>query len=152
MDRLAEAGRAFSPQRMAPIYRSVRGLDRRSPGGAHHDRIRVQTRMCFFHQRLDGGERDGRASSSGFGNVRRPACCWRKRSSGKEDAQAGTDHLRTLRISKPFEDLHPANPSAARLRFVRSQPFIFGIFFPVFFGMILGDAGTGCCSPQCRGT
>ncbi len=147
--RIAEAGLAIEQldaslsqfaQRWIPIYRSVRAWidDRLSLLSTTASAF--ETRMCFFV--------NGWMTAADVAKVRKSladayggSVVLTEKEIREEDIDRVPIILKNSPYFKPFEIFTSLLPLPAYTSY-DPTPFI-GIFFPVFFGMILGDAGYG---------
>ena len=127
-------------RRWTPLYRSVRSwIDDRlallkTAASAY------ETRMCFFiHGWMPSQdlERLRKSLDAGFG----PKVVVEEREMREEDLERVPIVLKNPKYFRPFEMLTSLLPLPAYTSY-DPTPFI-GIFFPIFFGIILGDAGYG---------
>jgi V/A-type H+/Na+-transporting ATPase subunit I len=127
-------------RRWTPLYRSVRSWvdDRlallKTAASAY------ETRMCFFiHGWMPSRdlERLRKSLDAGFG----PQVVVEEREMREEDLERVPIALKNPAYFRPFEILTSLLPLPAYTSY-DPTPFI-GIFFPIFFGIILGDAGYG---------
>ena len=139
IDRIREDLLKFS-RRWTPLYRSVRSwIDDRlallkTAASAY------ETRMCFFvHGWMPSRDLDGlRKSLEGsFG----PQVVVEEKELREQDLERVPIVLKNPPYFRPFEILTSLLPLPAYTSY-DPTPFI-GIFFPIFFGIILGDAGYG---------
>jgi len=139
IDRIREDLLKFA-RRWTPLYRSVRSwIDDRlallkTAASAY------ETRMCFF---INGWmptrdlERLRKSLDAEFG----PKVVVEEREMREEDLERVPIVLKNPQYFRPFEILTSLLPLPAYTSY-DPTPFI-GIFFPIFFGIILGDAGYG---------
>ena len=141
----AETGRideelAFFARRWTPLYRSLHAwID---------DRLALlkttaqayETRMCFF---INGWmpTRDLARLRSDLHGAFGPKVVIDEKEIKEEDLERVPIALRNTAYFRPFELLTSLLPLPAYTSY-DPTPFI-GIFFPIFFGIILGDAGYG---------
>jgi len=127
-------------RRWTPLYRSVRSwIDDRlallkTAASAY------ETRMCFFiHGWMPSRdlERLRKSMDEGFG----PNVVVEVKEMREEDLERVPIALKNPPYFRPFEILTSLLPLPAYTSY-DPTPFI-GIFFPIFFGIILGDAGYG---------
>ncbi|HAK59324.1 MAG TPA: ATPase [Nitrospiraceae bacterium] len=136
-----EAEREQLSRRWVPIYRSV--------GDWIDDRLSLlntttacafETRMCFFiHGWMP--TRDVAALGSSLSNTFGEAVALEEQEIREEDLERVPIALKNPPYFRPFELFTRLLPLPA-YRSYDPTPFI-AIFFPIFFGMILGDAGYG---------
>ncbi len=133
-------------QRWAPIYRSVRAWidDRLSLLSTTTSTF--ETRMCFF---INGWmptkdlERLRRKVNAAYGDK----VIVDEKEMKEEDLERVPIILKNPPYFKPFEIFTSILPLPSYTSY-DPTPFI-GIFFPIFFGMILGDAGYGVLLAAC---
>jgi len=127
-------------RRWTPLYRSVRSWvdDRlgllKTAGSAY------ETRMCFFiHGWMPSRdlERLRKSLDAAFG----PKVVVQEKELREQDLERVPIVLKNASYFRPFEILTSLLPLPAYTSY-DPTPFI-GIFFPIFFGIILGDAGYG---------
>lgn len=141
----AEIGRADASllqfaQRWGPLYRSVRTWIEDRLSLLSVTAAAFETRMCFFvNGWMPAREVAGlRAKLAGrFGT----AAVLEEKEIREEDVGKVPIVLKNPSYFKPFELFTRLLPLPAYTSY-DPTPFL-GIFFPVFFGMILGDAGYG---------
>ena len=135
-----DAGLSQFARRWTPIYRSVREwID---------DRLSVllttaaafETRMCFF---INGwmAAQDVKKVRENLAEIFHGKVLLAEKELREEDLDRVPIILKNPPYFKPFEIFTSMLPLPAYTSY-DPTPFI-GIFFPVFFGMILGDAGYG---------
>ena len=139
LDRIGDELSRFA-QRWTPLYRSARSwLD---------DRLSIlkttafafETRMCFFiHGWMPSRELTTlrEKMNQAFG----PKVVLEERELREEDLERVPIVLRNPAYFRPFELLTGLLPLPAYTSY-DPTPFL-GVFFPIFFGIILGDAGYG---------
>lgn len=135
-----ETGMELFAQRWRPIYEKVREWidDRLSLLSATASVF--ETRMCFF---INGWMPSAEAVrlKSALNKAFGPRVVLEEKEIHEEDLERVPIILRNPPYFKPFEVFTRLLPLPAYTSY-DPTPFI-GIFFPIFFGMILGDAGYG---------
>ncbi len=129
-------------QRWVPIYQRVREwIDDRLSLLATTTAA-YETRMCFFINGWMPATGCGRGSGNGWrSDFRQRHVVLAEKEIREEDLDRVPIILKNPSYFKPFELFTSLLPLPAYTSY-DPTPFI-GIFFPVFFGMILGDAGYG---------
>ena len=131
--------RKFS-YRWVPMYRSVRSLIDDRLSLLKTTALAFETRMCFFiHGWMPTRDREAfqQALHGSFGTK----VVLQEQEIHEEDMERVPIVLGNPAYFKPFEMLTGLLPLPAYTSY-DPTPFI-GIFFPIFFGIILGDAGYG---------
>ncbi len=127
-------------RRWAPLYRAVRDWTDDRLSLLRTTAAAFETRMCFFiHGWMPGRDlaRLREQLHAAFG----PPVVVEEQEIREEDLERVPIVLRNPAYFRPFELLTGLLPLPAYTSY-DPTPFI-GIFFPIFFGIILGDAGYG---------
>ena len=139
VDRIQEDLLRFA-RRWTPLYKSVRAWIDDRLALLKTTASAYETRMCFFiHGWMPSRDLE-RLRSSLAGSFGAKVVVEEK-AMHEEDLERVPIVLRNAAYFKPFELLTSLLPLPAYTSY-DPTPFI-GIFFPIFFGIILGDAGYG---------
>lgn len=139
IERTEEELRTFA-LRWAPLYRSVRDWIDDRLSLLKTTALAFETRMCFFiHGWMP--KRDLERMRSALRTAFGPPVAVEEKEIREQDLERVPIVLRNPAYFRPFELLTSLLPLPAYTSY-DPTPFI-GIFFPIFFGIILGDAGYG---------